>query len=166
MRKFVRLSLLLSLAIVLNIIETSIPFFGGQIPGLKLGLANIVTLFVLYKFSFKDALYVGILRVFLVGMLRTGLFSTTFLFSLTGVIISIVMMFLFKRFFSIVGVSIIGAISHSVGQLVMALVLINTNMFYYLPVFIVVSIITGTVIGILCKHLLEHFESDLIYEEL
>ena len=72
MKKFTRLSMLLALSVALNVIEASLPLFNGYIPGLKLGLANIVTLFIIYQFSLKDAFYVGILRVFLVGILRTG----------------------------------------------------------------------------------------------
>ena len=78
LKKFVRLSLLLSLSVVFNIIESFIPFLNGAIPGVKIGFANIIVLYVLYKYSFKDALMVSLLRVFLVGILRTGIFSITF----------------------------------------------------------------------------------------
>ena len=64
MKKFTRLSLLLALSVVLNIIESMIPLFNDYIPGLKLGLANIVTLFILYCYSFKDSFYLTCLRVF------------------------------------------------------------------------------------------------------
>lgn len=80
MKKFTRLSILLALSVALNILETALPLFETNIPGLRLGLANIVTLFIIYQYDLKDAFYVGILRVFLVGILRTGLFSTTFFF--------------------------------------------------------------------------------------
>src|SRR5574344_1024195 len=105
-KDFTRLSLLLALSVVLNLIESVIPIFNGIIPGLKIGLANIVVLFVLYEYSFKDALYISILRVFLVGILRTGLFSISFYFSLGGAILSTIMMFIFKRFtkLSIIGI--------------------------------------------------------------
>ena len=99
MKKFTRLSILLALAVVLNIVEALIPLFNGIIPGFKLGLANIITLFILYKFGLKDALYVGILRVFLVGILKTGLFNTHFLFSISGCLLSVFTMFLSKKLF-------------------------------------------------------------------
>ena len=78
MKKYMRLVMLLSMSIVLSIIESFIPLFNGFIPGLKLGLANIIVLIVLYKYEFCDVLFVSILRVFVVGIMRTGLFSVNF----------------------------------------------------------------------------------------
>lgn len=163
MKKLVRLSMLLALAIVLSIIESFIPIFNGFIPGLKLGLANIVIVFVLYLFSFKDALYISIMRVILVGILRTGLFSVTFFFSLGGALLSVLAMFLFKKYIklSIIGVSIVGAIFHSIGQLLVALILINNiNWLYYLPILLLSSIVTGLIIGLISKELVKYFETN------
>lgn len=159
--------MLLALSVALNIIETSLPFLNDYIPGLRLGLANIVTLFVLYQFSFKDALYVGILRVFLVGILRTGIFSTTFFFSLTGVLLSILFMYLAKRFLnlSIIGVSIIGSIAHSTGQVLASIFILQmSSMIYYLPWLLLFSIPTGILVGILCKQLVKFYEQNLPIE--
>lgn len=157
-KKFTRLSLLLGLSVVLNIIESFIPIFNGYIPGIKLGLANIVTLFVLYKFDFKDALYISILRVILVGITRTGLFSTIFFFSLSGAILSIIFMYLSKTYLklSIIGTSIIGSIFHSIGQILMAILLMNTtNMIYYLPWILLFSLPTGLFTGIISKKIID-----------
>ena len=167
MKKFIRLSMLLALSVALNVIEASLPLFNGYIPGLKLGLANIVTLFIIYKFSLKDAFYVGILRVFLVGILRTGLFSTTFFFSLSGVLLSIICMYLAKNLFklSIVGVSIIGSISHSIGQIITSILLLQmTSMIYYLPWLLLFSIPTGILVGIICKQLVKFYDEVLSFE--
>lgn len=167
MKKFTRLSMLLALSVSLNIIETSLPLLNGYIPGLRLGLANIVTLFILYQFGLKDALYIGILRVFLVGILRTGIFSTTFFFSLTGVLLSILFMYLTKRFLnlSIIGVSIIGSIAHSTGQVLASIfVLQMSSMIYYLPWLLLFSIPTGILVGILCKQLVKFYEQNLPIE--
>ena len=167
MKKFTRLSMLLALSVALNVIEASLPLFNGYIPGLKLGLANIVTLFIIYKFSLKDAFYVGILRVFLVGILRTGLFSTTFFFSLSGVLLSIICMYLAKNLFklSIVGVSIIGSISHSIGQVFTSILLLQmTSMIYYLPWLLLFSIPTGILVGIICKQLVKFYDEVLFFE--
>ena len=161
MKKFTRLSLLLALCIVLNIIESVIPLFSGYIPGLKLGLANIVILFVLYCYSFKDALYVSLLRVVIVGITRTGLFSVAFFFSLGGALLSILTMSLFKRItnLSIIGISIIGSISHSIGQIIMAIVLIESNlMIMYLPWLLMFSIPTGIITGKIALKMLENFK--------
>jgi len=94
MKKEIRIAMLLAFSIVLNILESFIPVF--NIPGIRIGLANIPILVTLYIYEFKDALYVSILRVFVVGILRTGLFSTTFYFSLFGSIFSIISMYLIK----------------------------------------------------------------------
>lgn len=164
MKKFTRLSILLALSVVLNIVESFIPLFNGIIPGFKLGLANIVTLFILYEYGFKDALYVGILRIFLVGILRTGLFNINFLFSISGCLISIIMMFIFKKIFklSIIGISIIGSIFHSIGQVIIAIIILNNNMLYYLPWLLLLSIPTGTIVGIISKQLVKNYEEYLI----
>ncbi len=167
MKKFTRLSMLLALSVALNVIEASLPLFNGYIPGLKLGLANIVTLFIIYQFSLKDAFYVGILRVFLVGILRTGLFSTTFFFSLSGVIFSIICMYLAKNFLklSIVGVSIVGSIAHSTGQVLTSILLLQmSSMIYYLPWLLLFSIPTGVLVGIICKQLIKFYDEVLSFE--
>lgn len=161
MKKFTRLSLLLALCIVLNIIESVIPLFNGYIPGLKLGLANIVILFILYCYSFKDALYVSLLRVVIVGITRTGLFSVAFFFSLGGAFLSIIMMSLFKKLtnLTVIGVSIIGSISHSIGQIIMAIILIKSNlMVMYLPWLLMFSIPTGIITGKIALKMLENFK--------
>lgn len=160
-RKFTRLSLLLALSVVLNIVESFIPIFNGYIPGLKIGLANIVTLFVLFNYSFKDALYIGILRVFLVGILRTGLFSPTFLFSLSGAVLSLIMMWLGKNIFklSIIGTSIIGSVFHSLGQVLASIVILNTfNMIYYLPWLLLFSIPAGIFTGKIAQELVKNMD--------
>lgn len=163
MKEFTRLTILLSLSVVLNIIESFIPLFSGIMPGFKLGLANIVTLFIVYEYGLKNALYVGILRVFLVGLLRTGLFNTHFIFSLSGCILSIIMMFLAKKInLSIIGVSITGAIFHSIGQVLIAIILLNSSIIYYLPWLLLFSIPTGIIIGLICKQLLNTYHQYLL----
>ena len=161
-KKYTRLSLLIALSVVLNLIESMIPIFNGFIPGLKLCLANTIILFVLYMFSFKDSIYVSIVRVLLVGILRTGLFSITFFFSLGGALLSVIMMNLFKKLFklSIIGISIIGSIFHSLGQILIAIIFIkNMNMIYYLPWLLLFSIPTGIITGIIAKELMKYFKN-------
>ncbi len=164
LQKNVRLSMLLSLSVVLNLVESTIPFFNGYIPGVKLGLANSIILFIIYIYDFKEALYISIARVFLVGILRTGLFSVAFFFSLGGALLSILAMFLAKKItnLSIVGVSVIGSIFHSIGQIICAIFLIKTTkMIYYLPIILIFSIPTGIFIGAISKELVNYFESGL-----
>lgn len=160
MKKFTRLTMLLALSVVLNIIESFIPLFNGNIPGLKLGLANIIILIVLYMFSFKDALYVSLLRILLVGILRTGLFSMTFFFSLGGALLSLCSMFIAKKTkLSIIGVSIVGSIFHSVGQILVAILIIkNTYIIYYVPWLLLFSIPTGILVGFTSKTILNNLK--------
>lgn len=165
LQKVVRLSMFTALAIVLNIFESYVPIINLNIPGVKVGLTNIVILSVIYLYGFKEALYVSIIRIFVVGILRTGLFSTAFLFSLSGSIISLFAMYMVNKIkmFSIVGVSIVGSIFHSIGQIIMAYFLLkNINVMYYLPFIIIISIVTGIIIGIISKEVINHLKDNII----
>lgn len=156
-KKITRLSMLLAISVVLSLIESLIPLLNGIIPGIKLGFANIVILFTLYTFSLKDAFIISILRVFLVGILRTGVFSITFFFSLFGALLSLLFMYLFKRFtkLSIVGVSIIGSVMHTIGQIIIAVIFLsNVNILYYLPILLITSIVTGIIVGYISNALI------------
>ena len=163
LKKIIRLSMLVSLSVVISIIESYIPILNSVIPGLRLGLSNIIILYVLYKYNFKDSLYVSLVRVILVGLLRTGLFSISFFFSLSGALFSIITMYITKKIkiFSVVGVSIIGSISHSIGQILIAIFLLkNNNIIFYLPYLLVFSIPTGIVTGLISKKLIDIKEFD------
>lgn len=165
LKKFTRISMLLALSVILNIIESFIPIFNGIIPGFKIGFANTIIILVIYIYSFKEAMYISILRVFLVGILRTGLFSVSFFFSLGGALLSVTMMYLAKRFtkLSVIGVSIVGAIFHSLGQIIIAIIFFNINMIYYLPFILIMTIPSGIVIGVIGKELVNLFENRLKY---
>ncbi len=160
-KRIAKLSMLLSISVVLGLIESFIPI-SGVIPGIKLGLANIVIIFAIYELSFKDALYISILRVILIGILRTGLFSISFFFSLFGAIFSIIAMYLSKKYtsMSIVGVSVVGAIFHSIGQIMAACIFLsNINVMYYLPILLISSIITGIIVGIISNKVVKYYSS-------
>ena len=157
-KRLTLLSIMLAVSIVLSIVESFIPVF---IPGVKLGLANVVTLIIMYIYGEKDAFLVLILRILLVGILRGTIFSVTFYLSLSGGLAAFMLMFLFKRFkvFSMIGVSIMGAFGHSVGQIAMAIFLIErTELIYYLPYIMVLSIITGVLTGIIATRSLNIVE--------
>jgi heptaprenyl diphosphate synthase len=161
LRKLTNLSMLLALSVVLNLFESMIPILGNIIPGSKLGLANVVILFIIYVYGFKDALYVSLMRVLLVGILRTGLFNIIFFFSLSGAIFSMIAMFLAHRFtkLSIVGVSILGAIFHSIGQIAVAIISLNTpNIIFYLPYLLLLSVPTGIIIGMIARQVLTFYQ--------
>lgn len=163
MKKYMRLVMLLSFSIVLSILESFIPLFNGYIPGLKLGLANIIVLIVLYKYDTKDVFFVSILRVIVVGLMRTGLFSINFFFSLSGALFSACSMILFKKTkLSMIGVSVIGSIFHSIGQILIAILFLkNNNMIYYLPWLLLFSIPTGVFVGYISKKLLSELEDKI-----
>lgn len=165
MKKYMRLVMLLSMSIVLSIIESFIPLFNGFIPGLKLGLANIIVLIVLYKYEFKDVIFVSILRVIVVGIMRTGLFSVNFFFSLSGALFSCFAMVLVKKtHLSMIGVSVVGSIFHSIGQILIAILFLNnSNMVYYLPWLLLFSIPTGLFIGYVSKILLNELEDKVSF---
>ena len=80
-KKTSRLAMLTALSIVIGIIESYIPIFANIVPGLKLGLSNVIIILVLYNYNFKDALSVSLIRVFIIGLIRTGLFTIPFFFS-------------------------------------------------------------------------------------
>jgi len=160
-KKIAQLSMLLSISVVLALIESFIPIFNGIAPGIKLGLANIVIVFAIYYLSIKDAIYISILRVVLMGILRTGLFSISFFFSLSGALVSLFVMYLAKNItkMSVVGVSVVGAIGHSVGQILIAVIFLsNINIFYYLPVLLISSVITGVIVGIISNKIIERYK--------
>lgn len=159
------LSMLLAMAIVLNMVETLIPIF---IPGVKLGLANIIILIMLYEFKPTEALIVNLLRIIIVGLIRSTLLSPTFLMSLTGGIFSYLLMLLFSRekIFSPIGVSVLGAVGHTVGQIVIANILLDTTaVVYYLPLIALLSVFTGVFSGILARAYLKRSITKQFLEE-
>ena len=154
-KKCAYFGVLLSLAIICGYIEMLIPFDFG-IPGIKLGLANIVALWLLYKNGFWTALTVNTGRILLVGLLFGNAMSV--LYSLCGGTLAVVTMFFVKKLkcFSIVGVSISGAFFHNVGQLLAAMLVIGTEaVIYYLPFLTVSAVLTGALLGLLGAYLLK-----------
>lgn len=157
MQKITRLSSLIALSIVLSILESFIPFF--NIPGIKLGLANIVIVTVLYLYGIKEAILVSIMRILFISVLRAG-FGLNLYFSLAGAFLSLFGMFIAKKTgLSVIGVSVIGSVCHIIGQIMMAIILINTNLGYYLPFMLILSIITGIIIGVISKENIKFLEN-------
>lgn len=147
-----------ALALIFSYVELLIPINFG-IPGAKLGLANLVIIIVLYKSDWKEALLLSVVRIVLAGFLFGNLFGI--LYSLAGGILSLAVMALLKRFgaFSIIGVSMAGGVSHNVGQLIMAMLVVETYAVgYYLPVLLIAGLITGTLIGIAGREMLKRLD--------
>lgn len=146
-----KITLLAGIAIGIYALETIIP---TPIPWLRLGLSNAVVLCVVVIFGLKYALLVSIIRT-TVGSLLSGMFLTPFFFfGLFGGIVSTCAMWGFfvigKRVFGLIGISIIGALTHNVAQLCLAYIMFirRTEIFYLLPIFIFLAVITGTITGI------------------
>ena len=152
-QKMALLGVLTAGAIVIAILESFIPSIG--IPGVKLGLANIVILIILYELGIVEAIVVNLLRVLVVGLVRGTFLSMGFLMSLTGAVLSLGIMILFYlliKKFSIIGVSVIGSLFHVFGQVLIAMLFLGTAyVFLYLPIIALSAIITGVFVGIVAK---------------
>lgn len=147
------LSLGAALALVLAYVEALLPPLIAAVPGVKLGLPNIILIFLLYRCGVKQAATVSLVRMLLVLWLFGNAMS--FYYSLAGGVLSLTAMALLKRadFLSTVGVSVAGAVLHNVGQILMAMVLLGTaELGYYLMVLAVTGTVAGIAIG-LCGHL-------------
>ena len=148
-----------SLALIFSYVESLIPISFG-IPGVKLGLANLITILVLYKMSVKEAYLVSVVRVVLSGFMFGNLFAI--LYSLAGGLLSLAIMNLFRRTdrFSIYGVSMAGGVFHNVGQFIMAMLVVESvSIAGYLPVLLVAGLATGLVIGIVSNEVLKRLKN-------
>ncbi len=159
-KKMVLMALYVSMALMLHVFESMIPvpFIA---PGVKLGLANIVTMVAILTLSFPQTFTVVITRVILGSVVGGGF--TGFLYSMAGGVTSFVSMMLllvlFRKYVSPVGVSVTGAVFHSVGQLAMASILFsNVRLFSYFPILAVTSIVTGFFVGLASLKFIGHYE--------
>ena len=152
-QKMALLGVLTAGAIVIAILESFIPSIG--IPGVKLGLANIVILIILYELGIVEAIAVNLLRVLVVGLVRGTFLGMGFFMSLTGAVFSLGIMILFYlliKKFSVIGVSVIGSIFHVGGQILIAMIYLGTAyIVLYLPVLAISAIITGVFVGVIAR---------------
>lgn len=157
MKKIALNSLLISLALVLSYIESLFPTsLIIPIPGIRLGLANIVTMFALFYLGFVSAMTISVLRCVLAALMFGGLSSL--LFSLSGALLALITMQVLKygynKLFSILGISIGGAAAHNTGQILMAsLMMRNTAIFAYLPVLLIAGMVMGFVTAVVAQNL-------------
>lgn len=146
-------------AIILGYVESLISL-GFFIPGVKLGLANLAIVTVMYIYGNKEAFTVNFIRILISGLLFTNIFSI--LFSLSGAVISFAVMAILKNTdkFSVMGVSVAGGVSHNIGQIIIASFVVETySVVYYLPVLIVSGIITGMIIGAVSGILIKYIKN-------
>ena len=154
-KKVAFLGLSIALAMILSFVESQIPALVA-IPGIKVGLPNLVIVFLLYKMSAKDAIIVSIIRTLLVSMLFGNIQMLTF--SVAGAALSLASMILLKKtnWFSTITVSIVGGIFHNIGQIAAAILWTQTaGIVSYLPVLLISGTIAGAVIGLISGMLVE-----------
>lgn len=144
-----------ALALIFSYVETLIPFHIG-IPGVKLGLANLIIVIALYKMSLKETYLLSVVRVVLSGFIFGNYFSI--IYSLAGGLLSLTVMALLRKRggFSILGISIAGGVCHNIGQLAIAMVVVETfSVIYYIPVLLIAGLATGLLIGIAADGMLK-----------
>lgn len=135
-----------AVALVLSYVESLFPPIYAAVPGIKMGLPNIVIVFLLYRLSVKHAATVSLIRVIAVAALFGN--AMTLWYSLAGATLSLTVMALLKRIdrFSTVGVSVAGGVCHNLGQILVAMLVLQTAEIGY---YMIVLTVTGTVAGVL-----------------
>ncbi len=152
-----------ALALILAYIEVILPPISPAIPGIKMGLPNIIIIFLLCKKGPVSAVMVSLLRVLLVSLLFGNTMSLAY--SLAGGALSLVVMIILHRIntFSTIGVSVAGAVSHNIGQILMAMILLNTTeLIYYLTVLIVTGTVAGVLIGLCSSLIIKHIPEKIM----
>ena len=148
-RKLAYLGLCTAVALILAYVEVLLPPLFTAVPGIKLGLPNIAILFVLYRYGMRYAAAVSFVRMAVVALLFGN--PMTFVYSLAGAALSLLVMSLLRRldFLSVVGVSVAGGVFHNVGQILMAMLLLGTaELGYYLIVLAITGTISGVFVGL------------------
>lgn len=146
-RELARFALLVALAMVLSWLESLVPL-SLAVPGVKLGLANLVVIFALYKLGPQQAAVISLVRVLLITFTFGNAFS--FAYSLAGAVLSFVVMLLLKKTgkFSLLGVSIAGGVCHNIGQILVAMAVLGTaELLWYLPALLAAGTAAGVCIG-------------------
>lgn len=162
MKKIALNGLLISLALVLSLMERFIPLnLIVPLPGIKLGLANIVTMFALFYLGIPSAITITVLRCVLASLVFGGMSSL--LYSLSGAFLALMIMVILKlgyeKVFSLVGISTGGAAAHNTGQIIMAsLMMKNAAVFAYLPVLLLTGLVTGLFTAMVSVNLFRIFE--------
>lgn len=157
-KKLTTLSISVALGLILSFVESQIPAFVA-VPGVKIGLSNIVTVFLLYKFGWREAGAVSLVRVFLSSLLFGS--AVSLIYSFSGFLFSFVIMLIMKKtaVFSELGVSVCGGIFHNVAQILMAMLIMeNEKISLYLPALLISGTVAGAVVGIAAALLLRKLE--------
>ena len=164
LKKTIFIAIMISMSIVLSIVESMISTTLFIIPGVKIGLANIITLIVLYIYGEKEAFIVVVIRILLVAIISPVSTLLSFSLSISGGLFAIITMILVKKIksLSIMSTSVMGSLMHMVGQILMAMFVLETpTLIYYLPYMMILSVPTGVFTGIIGKKLIYIFEHQL-----
>ena len=148
-KKIAFLGLFTSTAMILSFLETLIPNI-VPIPGFKIGLANFAILLALYIYDYKEAIIVDLVRIILSALLFGSMFSL--FYSLSGAVLALLVEIIVKKVnkFSVLGVSVLGAIFHNIGQFILAICILKSfSLLYYLPFTLIFCILTGAFNGYL-----------------
>ncbi len=159
-KKIAYLGLITAVALILSYIESLFPPIWAAVPGIKMGLPNVAIIFLLYRFGFKEAMGVSLIRVFVVSLLFGNVMSLAY--SLAGAVLSLVIMALLKKTnaFSLVGVSVAGGVSHNLGQIIVAMLIMETaEIGYYMIVLAVTGTLAGVFIGLAGAVLLKYMKN-------
>ena len=159
-KKIALLGIMTAVALILAYLEAILPPLWSAVPGVKMGLPNLVIIFVLYRFGFKEAVAVSAIRLFTVSLLFGNVM--TLAYSAAGAVLSLILMVLLKKIdnFSTVGVSVAGAVSHNLGQILVAVFLFDTvQLGYYMIILAITGSIAGVFIGIGANLLIKRTQS-------
>jgi heptaprenyl diphosphate synthase len=167
--KALYLAMLAAIAVVLHIIESLIPT-SIIVPGAKLGLSNVIILLTLVLFDYKAGFQVLLLRIIISSLLIGTFMTTSFYLSLAGGLLSFSLMTLTYRYFndkfSLVGISLLGAVAHNLGQIVAAYLIINNwGIFYYFPYLLLFALPTGIFIGLTVIYLSAHLKFNFKFNQ-
>ena len=147
-----------ALAIIMGYVESMVPV-PVPIPGIKLGLANVITVIVLYYMGAKASIGISLIRIFVSSLLFSGFAG--FLYSLAGCILSIAVMIAAKRTdkFGINGISMLGGVAHNTGQIVVACLVVNNfKLMLYYPALLISGVITGLIVGVVAGYSLDYIK--------
>ena len=164
-KKVAVISIMLAVVLIASIIERMIPF-DFFVPGVKLGLSNVVILIAIYILDFRSSLTLTVLKCVVLVLLTGNI--TAFLYSLSGSLSSFFIMWAAAKIFdkkkqiSPIGVSVLGAVFHNFGQIIAAAFVMGTiNVAAYLPILIISGVITGILVGVMVKLILKHLKTAL-----
>ena len=151
------LSVLTAFALVLSYIESVLPPIYAAVPGVKVGLPNIIIIFTLYMFSLKYAAAISFIRLLAVALLFGNVM--TLIYSIAGAVLSLAIMYLLKKvkLFSMVGVSVAGGVFHNIGQIIVAVIVLQTaEISFYIPVLAISGTLAGIAVGIIASVLIKN----------